>query len=87
MSDPKPPAQGVDERRHHSRARRAEGVAERDGPSVDVHLRRVELQVAHAGDRLRRERFIQLPQIDLIDREPGALQRLVHRGNGTDSHH
>ena len=63
-----PAAELVNERRHHSRARGAEGMAERDGAAIHIDGRRIEPELAHAGDRLRRERLVQLDQIEIGDR-------------------
>src|SRR5512135_3627164 len=43
----------------------AEGMPQRDPPAIDVDLRRIELQVADAGDCLRGKGFIQLDQVHL----------------------
>src|SRR2546421_7135709 len=64
----------------------AEGVTERDAAAVDVDLRGIELQLADAGDRLRRERFVQLDEIDLIDCQTGSLEGLPCRWNRAESH-
>src|SRR2546421_6544222 len=64
----------------------AEGVTERDAAAVDVDLRGIELQLADAGDRLRRERFVQLDEIDLIDCQTGSLEGLCCRWNRAESH-
>src|SRR5256886_16427975 len=63
-----------------------EGVTERDAAAVDVALRGIELQLADAGDRLRRERFVQLDEIDLIDCQTGSFEGLLCRGNRAESH-
>jgi len=49
---PTAPAELVQERHDEARARHSERVAERDRPAVDVHLRRIEAELAHDGERL-----------------------------------
>src|SRR3989442_9446147 len=61
-------------------------MTQRDRPAVDIHFRRVELELAHAGDRLRGEGLVQLDEIDLVDFEPGPLEHLLSRRNGTQAH-
>src|SRR5882672_8405726 len=61
-------------------------MTERNTAAVDVDLVGIELQFPDAGNRLRRERFIQLDETDLIDRETGPLQRFLRGGNRTQSH-
>src|SRR5256885_7994127 len=38
------------------------------------------------GQRLRREGFVQLEEIDFGRVEPGALERLLHRGHRAHAH-
>src|SRR5882672_7657382 len=61
-------------------------MAKRDAAAVDVDLLGVEREVADAGDRLRRERFVELDEIDLIDRETCALERFLRRRNWPEAH-
>src|SRR5438132_79919 len=44
------------------------------------------LELADAGDRLCGECFVEFNEIDLIYRQPGALERLLRRRDGTESH-
>ncbi len=59
-------AQRVHERRQDARAARADRMAERHGPAVDVHLRRVEAELARDRQRLHGERLVQLEEIDVL---------------------
>src|SRR5262252_1699435 len=52
-------------------ARRAERVPERDRAAVHVHALGRQAQLALAVERLRRERLVDLEQVDLIDLEAG----------------
>jgi len=71
----------VYQRREDARARRAQGVAQRDRAAVDVDPRGIELELADASDGLRREGLVQLDQVDLVDRQPGALEDFLGRGD------
>ena len=62
-----PPAQLVEERHDEPRAAHAERVAERDRAAVHVHALRVEPELADHREALRRERLVQLDEIDLAD--------------------
>src|SRR5919107_1734672 len=59
----------------------AHGVAERDGPAVDVGLVDVHADLAHHGEGLGRERLVELDEVYIVHREPGLLQHL------RDGHH
>ena len=60
-------------------------MAERDGAAVDVQPIRIDGQLAQAGEHLRGERFVQLDEIDLVERQPGELQRLADRRHRADA--
>src|SRR5262249_13711408 len=45
-------------------------------PAVDVQLVDVDAQLAVGGDDLRRERLVDLDQVDVADGHPGPVQRL-----------
>src|SRR6185503_10645357 len=62
-------------------------MPERDGAAVDVDRRRIEPQIADASDRLRREGFIEFPQVDLLNLESSSLQRLADGRHGADPHY
>ena len=49
-----------------------ERVAEGDRAAVEVHLGDVETELVDAGERLRRERLVELDDVDLVERESGA---------------
>jgi hypothetical protein len=57
-------------------------VTERDRAVVRVHLRRVEVEVAHHGEGLSRERLVQLDHVDVFERLAGSLARPPHRRYG-----
>src|SRR2546428_13303516 len=61
-------------------------MAQRDRAAVNVDLCRIELEVAHARDRLRRERLVQLDEVDRVDREASPLQRLARCRNRPEPH-
>ena len=57
--------QRVQQRRQHARAARADRVAERDGAAVDVHPCRIDAELVDHRDRLHRERFVDLEEVDV----------------------
>jgi len=64
----------------------AERMSQGDGAAVDVDLFRIEAQLLDHGQRLCRERLVQLDQVELVHRERGLLQRLVRGGHRTHPH-
>src|SRR5262245_45777759 len=58
-------AERVDQRREDARAARADWMAERDRATARVDLCRIEIELPHDGQRLRRERFVQLEEVDV----------------------
>src|SRR5262249_32788133 len=70
---------GGEERPGAGAAARADGVAEGDAAPVDVHAGEVELEAAHAGNRLGGEGLVQLDEIQVFDRPAGAGERLAAR--------
>src|SRR3546814_3653225 len=53
---------------HEPCPRGPEGVAERDGAAVDVHLREVDVELALPCEDDRRERLVDLHEIDVVHR-------------------
>ena len=76
------PAQLVDERAEDPRAGRADRVAERDRAAVDVDLVLVDAEHPDRVDRDRRERLVDLPEVDVVGRQAGLLERLLRRRGG-----
>ena len=74
---PLPGLQRVEQRRQHARAAGADRVAERDGAAVDVHLRRIDAELAQDGHGLHRERFVQLEEIDVLQVPADLLRDLL----------
>src|SRR5581483_9181965 len=72
------PAQLVQQGDDETRPAHAERVPDRDRAAVDVHLRLVEAELANDGERLRRERLVELDEVDLVERHAGALEELAH---------
>jgi hypothetical protein len=79
-------AELVDEHRDQPGAAHAQRVAERDGTAVDVHLRRIEAKLTDAGDRLAGEGLVELDEVEILDAEAGALERLAGGRDGPDPH-
>src|SRR6185437_14196516 len=63
-----------------------ERMAKRDGAAIEIGFRLVDAELAHAGERLRGEGFIDLDDVDVLDGEAGALQRLLRRRDRADAH-
>src|SRR5918912_2985629 len=61
----------VDQLYRELRARGTHRVAERDGPTVDVRLVEVHADLTYDGERLGRKRFVELDEVDVIQRQPG----------------
>ena len=61
-------------------------MAERDGAAVEVDLARVDAELAHAGERLGGEGLVELDDVDVLDLEAGARERLAARRDRTDAH-
>src|SRR5215208_2028554 len=70
----------------HAGAAHAVGVADRDRAAVDVERVVRDAELVAAVEHLHRERFVQLPQIDVVDRQAVALQQARDREHGTDTH-
>ena len=64
----------------------ADRMAERDRAAVDVQLLSGNGHVLQHGQHLRRERLVDLDQIEIVDAKPGALLQLRDRGHRTDAH-
>ena len=60
-------------------------MAQGDGAAIDVQPIRINRQLAEAGKHLGGKCLIQLHQTDVVERQPGQLQRLSDRRDGADS--
>ena len=78
---------GVDQRRGDAGAAGAERMADGDRPAADVDLLFVELEHADAGQGLGGEGFVELDQVDVGQREAGALEGLLRGRHGAGAHH
>lgn len=77
------------ERRQDARARRADGVAERDARSARVDpfvTERIEPEEPEHGQHLRGERLVQLDDVQIGEREARPRERLLRRRDRTDPH-
>ncbi len=61
-------------------------MAERDGAAVDVELLVGDAELALAVDRLAREGLVDLEEVDVVDREAGLREQLLHRRERADAH-
>src|SRR5690554_1182189 len=68
--------------------RGAEGVPDGDRAAIRVHpaVLEVDFEALEAREDLGGERFVDLDDIDILDGEPGARQRLLRSRNGPDAH-
>ena len=69
-----------------ARAGAADRVAERNGAAVHVQALRRDGQVLQHGEDLRRERLVQLDQIEVLDLQRRSLAELPHRRHRADPH-
>src|SRR6185436_1181245 len=76
------PAQLVQQGRDDSRSRGADGMAERDGPAVDVDLVPVEAELAPVGDGLRGECLVDLDEVEVADGHVELLEQLADALHG-----
>ena len=63
----------------HARAAHAVGVADRDRAAIDVQPVVRQAEPVAAVQHLARERLVQLPQVDVVHRQPMPLQQPRHR--------
>ena len=68
-------------------SRVAERVAERDRAAVDIEPVLVDRELGEAAEHLRGEGFVDLDQVDVIGRQPGAIERLRDGVGGPEAHH
>src|SRR5262245_16471107 len=67
----------VHERHGNARAARSNRVAERDGASMNVHARRIEIEPSFTSDGLSGKRFVQLDELDVRHAKAGARERFL----------
>src|SRR5438034_65805 len=67
-------------------ARGGEGMPDGDRAAVHVGLVAVQSELLLYGEILRRERFVHLDEIHLLEFHPGLLERLARRRRGSDAH-
>ena len=83
-----PPPELVEQRHDEPRAAHPERMAERDRAAVDVHPLLVDPELAEHGERLRRERLVQLDEVERRRRStPVAVEQLPHGRDRADPHH
>src|SRR5690606_40266455 len=73
-----PAAKFVDGRQHQPGAARTDGVPEGDRAAVDVDLLRVDTKAATGDDRDAGKRFVDLEEIDVVDRDPRLVGGLAN---------
>ena len=60
-------------------------MPQRDRAAIDVQPVGVDGQLLHTRQHLRRERLVQLDEIDLIERQAGELQHLANSRDRADA--
>ena len=70
----------------HACAGHAVRMADRDRTAVDVEALVGDAEPVAAIEHLHRERLVQFPQTDVVDREAEALQQLRHCKHRSDAH-
>jgi hypothetical protein len=78
--------QFVDEGAEDHRAGGAERVTEGDRAAVDVDLVQGQSHVPDEAQDDRRERLVDLDQVDVVDGQPGLGERLAGGGGGSGEH-
>ena len=61
-------------------------MSDGDRAAVDIEAVVGNAELVAAIENLHRERLVQLPQSDVVHRDPRALQKLGHRDRGSDAH-
>ena len=61
-------------------------MAEGDCAAVDVSPVGIEAKLAHDRDRLAGEGLVELDQVEVVDAQLGAIERLARRRDGTEAH-
>ena len=79
------PLHFVQKRRRQLGARAPERVTKRDRAAVDVQPAGIDRQRPQTGEHLRRERLVELDEVDLIERQAGELQDFLHRRHRADA--
>ena len=81
------PLELVEQRAEDHRAGRAERMAHGDGAAVDVDLGVVEVERLQVAQHDRRERLVDLEQVDVGERHAGALEHLLGHVDRAGEHH
>src|SRR3954468_21203789 len=76
----------VQERRHQPGPGRPQRVAERDRAAVHVDLGQVGAGLLLPREHHRRERLVDLDEVDVVDRQAGLLQGVRRRGDRRREH-
>ena len=80
------PLELVEQRGEQNGAGGAQRMAERDGAAVHVDAVERDTQLLRHHDRHRGEGLVDLPQVDVLHRQPGARERLLRGGNRAGQH-
>ena len=81
------PTQLVEQRDDEARAAHPERMPERDRAAVHVDLLLVEAELPHDREALRRERLVELDEVEIGYGDAAALEQLLHGRDRPDAHH
>src|SRR3954452_6892826 len=70
----------------HARTAHAERMSDRDRAAVDIEPVHWNAEPVAAIEHLAGERLVQLPQVDVVHAQAGALQQLRHGKHRADAH-
>src|SRR5438105_13416480 len=70
----------------HARAAQAVRMPDGDGAAIDIELVRRNAEAVAAVQHLTGERFVELPQVDVVHGEPLLLEQLRYGEDGADAH-
>src|SRR5206468_8486504 len=76
----------VQHRPDQARAAHPVGVTDRDRAAVRIQSLRIDPQAVAAVDRLRRERLVELDEVDVLQGDPNLPEQLRHSEHWTDAH-
>src|SRR6185369_3234751 len=69
-----------------TRAGHPEGMADRDRAAIDVVLLGIDAKLVARVEALAGERFVELPEVDVVDLQAMTLQQLRHGEDRADAH-
>src|SRR5262249_13307014 len=80
------PFECIEQRRQNPAAARSDRVAQGARAAFYIPLGRLEAELLEHGDRLHRERLVELPEVDVLKLPAGLLQQAPHGLDGRHEH-